>query len=354
MTAPSLVETRAVTSALARCVSPRLREGWRRFGGAVLLVAGAAGALVTFAGLAKTSGHVDWDALLGSPGWLSVIVVAVVAGYLCQSVSLRLLLPERLTWSQRVSLPWANASVNRVTPAGTGGLWLATRVFRRDGASVGGSALALALLSIGHTLGGFLIGAVAMSVGGAPLPQGMSLPYLPPWLVPVLGAIAAFGLLGGRRIRARLRQLLREGRHEVPLWAALPVVVLQSGARFAPVVVLAAVLNAFGHPLPIATLVLVEVVAGTSGSMVPLPGGGGGVEIATAALLTAAGVPFAAASAAVLAYRVFAYWLPGLVGLPAMLALRTKCNEHEAAERQRDHDLVRRPASVPVPALVGA
>lgn len=351
MTAPRLVDTRDVTLAAASSVSPTVRSGWRRLGGLALLVAGAAGAVVTLAGLAKTGGHVDWASLLGSPGWLSLIVVAVVVGYLCQSVSMALLLPGRLSWRQRVSLPWANAAVNRVTPAGTGGLWLSSRVFRREGVSVGGSALTLGVLSVTHTLGGFGIGAIAMFAGGAPLPHGMTLPYLPPWLLPVLGTVIALSLLGGRRIRTRVKQLLSEGRHEVSLRAAAPVVLLQAGARFAPVIVLAAVLNAFGHPLPLATVVLIEVVAGTSGGMLPLPGGGGGVELATAALLTTAGVPFAAASAAVLAYRVFAYWLPGLIGLPAMLALRGHCARHEAAEAKKAHDLLHLPAPVAMPIL---
>jgi uncharacterized membrane protein YbhN (UPF0104 family) len=349
MTAPPLVDTVDVTPVPAPIVPAKVRSGWRRLGGVALLVAGAAGAVVTLAGLAKTGGHVDWDSLLGSPGWLALIVVAVVVGYACQSVSLALLLPGRLSWRQRISLPWANAAVNRVTPAGTGGLWLSTRVFRREGVTVGGSALTLATLSIAHTLGGFGIGAVAMVAGGAPLPHGMSLPYMPPWLLPAIGLVGAFALLGGRRIRAKVKTLLSEGRHEVSLRGIAPVVLLQAGARFAPVIVLAAVLNAFGHPLPLATVVLIEVVAGTSGSALPLPGGGGGVELATAALLTTAGVPFAAASATVLAYRLLAYWLPGLIGLPAMLALRTGCAAHEAAELQRAHDLLR----LPLPVLAG-
>jgi uncharacterized membrane protein YbhN (UPF0104 family) len=366
MTEPSVVETFGVKVA---AISPSVpapasvvstvRSGWRRVGGLALLLAGVIGAVVTLGGLARTGRNVDWADLLASPGWLSLIVVAVVIGYVCQSVSLALLLPGRLSWSQRLALPWANASVNRVTPAATGGLWLSSRVFRREGVSVGGATVTLCVLNATHTLGGVAIGVLAMTAGGAALPHGMSLPYLPPWLLPALIAVVAISLLGGRRIRTRVFGLLRDGRKEVSLRSAGAVVIMQAGARFAPVIVLAAVLAAFGHPLPLATVVLIEVVAGTSGNAIPLPGGGGGVELATTALLTASGVPFGAASAAVLAYRLLAYWLPALIGLPALLALRTTCAAHEAAELERAHDARRLPvpvvvsALVPLPALAG-
>jgi hypothetical protein len=48
---------------------------------------------------------------------------------------------------------------------------------------------------------------------------------------------------------------------------------------------------------------------------------------------------------------VFGYWLPGLVGLPAMLALRSNCARHEAAEAKKAHDLLHLPVPVARPIL---
>ena len=304
---------------------------WRRIAGAVLLISGLCGAGATVLGLARNAGVVRWNALFGSPGWLSVVLVSVTVGYVCQSVTYAMLLPKRLSKQDRFLLPWACAAVNRVTPAGTGGLWLSTRVLRRRGVSVGGTALTLGSMSIGHTLGGLMIGATALITGGAAMPAGMSLPYLPSWLLPVLSSTVLLGLLGGSRLRRRAAAALREGRHEVSLRGLPAVLILQMGARLAPVIVLQSVLIAFGHPLPLATVVLVEVAAATSGAMIPLPGGGGGVELAGAALLVSSGVPFGTASAAILASRLLSFWLPGLVGVPALLALRKTCATIEAA-----------------------
>jgi uncharacterized membrane protein YbhN (UPF0104 family) len=75
-----------------------------------------------------------------------------------------------------------------------------------------------------------------------------------------------------------------------------------------------------GHPA-VAVLVL-GYFLGTLGSLLPLPGGIGGVEGAMIGTFAAFGVPAAQAVIVVLAYRAISFWLPTLPGVAGYLALR--------------------------------
>jgi uncharacterized protein (TIRG00374 family) len=68
--------------------------------------------------------------------------------------------------------------------------------------------------------------------------------------------------------------------------------------------------------------VVVAYFVGTLANTLPLPGGIGGVEGGMVGALAAFGVDPALALVAVLAYRVFAFWLPILPGALAFASLR--------------------------------
>jgi uncharacterized protein (TIRG00374 family) len=61
---------------------------------------------------------------------------------------------------------------------------------------------------------------------------------------------------------------------------------------------------------------------GTLGSLLPLPGGIGGVEGGMIGAFAAFGVPGSRALIAVLAYRAISFWLPTLPGVLGWVALR--------------------------------
>jgi uncharacterized membrane protein YbhN (UPF0104 family) len=75
-----------------------------------------------------------------------------------------------------------------------------------------------------------------------------------------------------------------------------------------------------GHPA-VAVLVL-GYFLGTLGSLLPLPGGIGGVEGAMIGVFVAFGIGGGQAIVAVLAYRAISFWLPTLPGVAGYLALR--------------------------------
>jgi uncharacterized protein (TIRG00374 family) len=73
---------------------------------------------------------------------------------------------------------------------------------------------------------------------------------------------------------------------------------------------LAACVAAFGRSVPIAGVAVVYLTGSAIGSILPTPGGLGGVEAALTAGLTAAGLPGAVAVSAVLLFRLITFWLP--------------------------------------------
>ncbi len=92
--------------------------------------------------------------------------------------------------------------------------------------------------------------------------------------------------------------------------------------------------HAFGLIVPLAVLV-VGYFLGTLGSLLPLPGGIGGVEGGMIGAFVAFGVPVSSAVIAVLAYRAISFWLPTLPGIVGYLALRSTVRSWRLADASR-------------------
>lgn len=82
-----------------------------------------------------------------------------------------------------------------------------------------------------------------------------------------------------------------------------------------------AAIRSVGQPLPLTELVL-AFATGHVATILPLPFGGvGGVDAAMTYALTVVGVPLAPALVAVAVYRLFAFWLPTIPALAALVLL---------------------------------
>jgi uncharacterized protein (TIRG00374 family) len=92
--------------------------------------------------------------------------------------------------------------------------------------------------------------------------------------------------------------------------------------------------RAFGSVLPVAVLVM-GYFLGTLGSLLPLPGGIGGVEGGMIGAFAAFGVPGSRALIAVLAYRAISFWLPTLPGVAGYLSLRSTVRGWRSPEAGR-------------------
>jgi putative heme transporter len=89
------------------------------------------------------------------------------------------------------------------------------------------------------------------------------------------------------------------------------------------VAVLWACFHAFGESPPLAVIIQGYFV-GMLGNLLPLPGGIGGVDGGMIGAFVAFGVGTSLAIPAVLAYRIFAFWLPTIPGIVAYLGLRKR------------------------------
>jgi uncharacterized membrane protein YbhN (UPF0104 family) len=102
------------------------------------------------------------------------------------------------------------------------------------------------------------------------------------------------------------------------------------------IAVLGVSFRAFGTDVPVAVVVM-GYFLGTLGSLLPLPGGIGGVEGGMIGAFAAFGVPAGRAVIAVLAYRAISFWLPTLPGIGGYIALRKTVRgwrEEDEAQQQ--------------------
>jgi undecaprenyl-diphosphatase len=135
----------------------------------------------------------------------------------------------------------------------------------------------------------------------------------------IVGVAAAL-VLGIRRLREAVVPSMR--RAAVTLWQAMKspgrVALLISGNVVTQCLYagsLLACLAAFGHTLNFWTVLALNIGMSSIASLVPVPGGGTAVRsIGLAGLLTGAGVPAAAAAAAVLTNQLATTYLPAIPG----------------------------------------
>ena len=84
---------------------------------------------------------------------------------------------------------------------------------------------------------------------------------------------------------------------------------------------------AFGNDVPPAGVLLVAYLVGQLGSLIPIPGGIGGVDGGLIGTLVLYGVDAADAAVAVIAYRGLLLAIPALLGLPALAVLRRRLRD---------------------------
>jgi uncharacterized protein (TIRG00374 family) len=97
------------------------------------------------------------------------------------------------------------------------------------------------------------------------------------------------------------------------------------------IAVLGVCFRAFGTVVPVAVLIMCYFL-GTLGSLLPLPGGIGGVEGGMIGAFVAFGISAQAAVIGVLAYRALSFWLPTVPGIVGYLALRNTVRRWRAED----------------------
>ena len=266
--------------------------------------------------------------------WGIAALALSASTYVGATVSLSGFVAERLPFFRTLLAQVAGSFITLVTPAAVGGAALNIRYLQRRkipaavaAASVGVAQVVAFVL---HILLIVIFAAIARTSAKEPIQPPQWAWFALAGLVVV--ALGLFAIPAVRRVlRARvspifgqvLPRLLEVAQHPRKLALGIGGALLLS---LSYILCLAVCVAAFpsGRSVPIASIAVVYLTGSAIGSILPTPGGLGGVEAALTAGLTAAGLPGAVAVSAVLLFRLLTFWLPVPFGWAALNYLERK------------------------------
>jgi uncharacterized membrane protein YbhN (UPF0104 family) len=272
-------------------------------------------------------------------GWLAVAAGLQVLSCASYVLVFRAVFCQRMSWRTSTEIGLSELAANSIlSVGGAGGLALGAWILRRGGVAVGHIArrtVAFFLLTSLANVGFLILGGVALATGalsGAPSVLYGIVPALGGVLLVslALGARSTAGRLAQRTQRDRVARVFRvvgEGVDEALalLRAYEPLIILgAAGYMLFDVAMLGVCFAAFGNDVPPVGVLLLAYIIGQLGSLIPLPGGIGGVDGALIGTLVIYGVDVTDAAVAVIAYRGLLLSIPALLGLPALAVLRRR------------------------------
>ncbi|MEA2211248.1 MAG: putative heme transporter [Solirubrobacteraceae bacterium] len=305
----------------------------------------------------------------GDPLWFAagaVLELISIAGY---AVLFRTVFGRgvpRIDWRASLEIPLAGiAAIRLIAAAGAGGVAVTVWALRQAGLSaevIACRMVASLVVQYSVYLGALFVGGVGLWAGLFPGGGSVAITLVPAAIAVVMtGTIVGLALMP-RDIEQRLARFT--DRSGVVGWLAKRAVkapaALGSGVRTAgdlarqrrlgllgavaywgfDIAVLGVCFHAFGTVVPIAVLV-VGYFLGTLGSLLPLPGGIGGVEGGMIGAFAAFGLPARSAVVAVLAYRAISFWLPTLPGVAGYVGLRSTVRHWRTGTAERPADAAR-------------
>ncbi len=294
------------------------------------LVASVAAFYLLAGELAKAS----LGGVLRSANWHWGIAALVLSAttYVGATIALSGFVAERLPFFRTLLAQVAGSFVTLVTPAAVGGAALNIRYLQRRKIP---AAVAAASVGVAQVVA-FVLHILLILVFAAIAGTSAKEPIQPPkwaWFVLAGLVVVALGLFAVPAVRRVLRarvapifgqvlpQLLEVAQHPRKLAQGIGGTLLLS---LSYILCLAVCVAAFGRSVPIASIAVVYLTGSAIGSILPTPGGIGGVEAALTAGLTAAGLPGAVAVSAVLLFRLLTFWIPVPFGWAALNYLERK------------------------------
>jgi uncharacterized membrane protein YbhN (UPF0104 family) len=273
------------------------------------------------------------------PGWLAFAVVLELASCASYVLVFRGVFCNRMSWRTSTEIGLSELAANSLlSVGGAGGLALGAWILRRGGLP----ASYIAHRTVAFFLLTSLTNVTFLALGGIGLATGIlnGEPDFLLGLLPALAAIAIVALaLGARRVAGALQRrsmraklaaaagTIGDGVDEALrlLKTGDPKIILgASGYMLFDVAMLGVCFAAFGHDVPPAGVLLVAYIIGQLGSLIPIPGGIGGVDGGLIGTLVLYGVDAGDAAVAVIAYRGLLLTIPALLGLPALAILRKR------------------------------
>ena len=292
----------------------------------VTMVAGAAAVYLLAGELARASLGSTLREASGQWQWGIAALALSASTYIGATISLSGFVAERLSFFRTMLVQVAGSFVTLVTPAAVGGAALNIRYLQRRKIPAAVAAASVGVAQVVAFVLHILLIVVFAAIAGTSAKEHIQPPQWA-WFVLaglVVLALAVLAIPAGRRaLRARvsptlgqvLPRLLDVAQQPVKLARGIGGALLLS---LSYILCLAACVAAFGRSVPIASIAVVYLTGSAIGSILPTPGGLGGVEAALTAGLTAAGLPSAVAVSAVLLFRLLTFWLPVPFGWAAL------------------------------------
>ncbi len=265
----------------------------------------------------------------------------------------------RINWGASIQIPLAGiAAIRLLAAAGAGGVAVTVWALRRAGVSAGVIArrmVASYVIQYSVYLAALVGCGLGLHFGLFSGGGSVALTLVPALLsIGAIVLVASLAFVPGdfeRRLEGLAHRRGRIGRMAKRLATAPETV--GSGVRTAlgmirerrvglvgafiywgcDIAVLGLSFRAFGSVLPLGVLVM-GYFLGTLGSLLPLPGGIGGVEGGMIGAFVAFGLPGDKAVVAVLAYRAISFWLPTLPGIAGYIGLRQTVKGWQAADAE--------------------
>lgn len=263
---------------------------------------------------------------LADPLLLSLAAVCISLSYLCAAVTYRLLATRKLSLYELLLVQISGGLVNRLLPAGLGGLGINAYYLKRHGHNLTAATVIVSLNNLLGFVGNTLLLVLVLMIWkssivlATPVINGRF--YIGIAVLSLAAAALIIGLrhykrsLGLRRIFLQFKSYLRQ-LAEHPL-RALTALVSSSALTALHASGLFLVLLA----LPVSASWPVALLAISGGAiasaLIPTPGGLGGAEAGIMSVLVAGGVSLPLATSAAIIYRGLTYWLPLLPGYVAL------------------------------------
>lgn len=281
------------------------------------------------------------------PAWIAVGAVLQIGSALSCVAAFRAVFCRRMSWRTSYEIATAELATNSLlSVGGAGGLALGAWILRRGGMNpnhIARRTVAFFLLTSLANVSALIVAGLGLGLG---LLNGGASPVLA--FVPAAVGMAGIGLILGLRPLARLlaartgRKNLAAGLEHLAAGVDEALVLLRRGDprliagalgyMLFDVAMLGVAFAAFGNHAPAGGVLLMAYLIGQLGSLIPLPGGVGGVDGGLIGTLMLYGTGAAAAATAVIAYRALVLLVPLAMGLPAIVVL-------EGRLRRESHDI---------------
>ena len=268
---------------------------------------------------------------------------------------------ERIDWRASIEIPLAGiAAIRLLSAAGAGGIAVTAWALRRAGMGptvIACRMVASYVIQYSLYLGSLIVCGLGLWFGVFPGGGSFGITVVPA----ILGAIGVVLVLSMASVpqdieRPLSRLARRSGRiGRLAARVATAPETVGSGVRTAiglvrerrlgllgavaywgfDIAVLGLSFRAFGQVVPVTVLVM-GYFLGTLGSLLPLPGGIGGIEGGMIGAFAAFGVPGGRAVVGVLAYRAISFWLPTIPGIAGYFRLRSTVRGWRVADGEAD------------------